>query len=319
MTSISAKQFSASLRRYFSGATLKEAALHSGMSYEGFYNRMRREGIARKSHSVTHTRLSVNGAAFSSTTDAAAYWVGFLMADGAVLRSAGHSPSVRIALAARDVQHLYRFRSFLGSTHHVSFYVNRSQYGSTRMCYFQVHSAPLAADLARFGVVPNKSLTARVRLLGGNRDFWRGVVDGDGWISFSKVGHPSLGLCGSVPLVRQFITFLRRHGIHATLQKRGRICQTSVVCSQAVRAIRLLYKDAVVALPRKAKRALRASSWCRNYAHKLTAATARGIRTDVARGMHTRVAAAKYSVSKGTIYHVTHGLSWQTEWPQKVA
>lgn len=42
-----------------------------------------------------------------------------------------------------------------------------------------------------------------------DRDFWRGVIDGDGCLAFSTDGYPLLSLVGSEELMTQFRDFVR--------------------------------------------------------------------------------------------------------------
>ena len=48
-------------------------------------------------------------------------------------------------------------------------------------------SKKIADILAMFGVIPKKSLVAKVIGLEGNRHFWCGVLDRDGWLETEMV------------------------------------------------------------------------------------------------------------------------------------
>ena len=60
--------------------------------------------------SLCQRTCQLNEQAFSKLTPEAAYWVGFLMADGSIV-----GRSVGIALALKDAGHLELFRAFMGS------------------------------------------------------------------------------------------------------------------------------------------------------------------------------------------------------------
>jgi intein-encoded DNA endonuclease-like protein len=57
--------------------------------------------------------------AFDELTPDAAYWIGFLFADGSVT-GRGKSARVQARLSERDREHLVKLRRFLGSTHTIT-------------------------------------------------------------------------------------------------------------------------------------------------------------------------------------------------------
>ncbi len=122
-------------------------------------------------------------------------------------------------------------------------------------------SAQIARDLARYGVTPRKTFTAKVALLETNRHFWRGAVDGDGWVGISRRSSgnrknrddPRICLCGSHDMLEQWSAFVC--GITAckgsVVRAGASIWQCGAQGRHAVRVINALYSDCHVALPRK--------------------------------------------------------------------
>jgi NUMOD3 motif len=59
---------------------------------------------------------TLNESVFDNPNEEANYWIGFLMADGNVYIDNG-LPNIRLALAEKDVEHLEKYRKFMGSSH----------------------------------------------------------------------------------------------------------------------------------------------------------------------------------------------------------
>jgi hypothetical protein len=64
-----------------------------------------------------------------------------------------------------------------------------------------------------------------------------------------------LGICGGRALLKQFLTFLRKHGIglNTNVRAQGKIYRFDLTCGTALKAIRLLYEHVApeVVLERK--------------------------------------------------------------------
>jgi len=191
-------------------------------------------------------------------TEHKAYWVGYMMADGCVTNYGirRHLKKVVLTVSDKDGEHLLKFKSFLKSQHKLVKLSDTGRYPSKYACRFlAIGSNELAASLERYGVVPQKSLTARVRVLEYNRHFWRGCIDGDGWVSMPG-GKATIGLCGSQNIVEQFGTFVTAttgappHRIR--YQGRSTKCfRITYTGKRAVIIIKLLYGDCQIALSRK--------------------------------------------------------------------
>ena len=136
-----------------------------------------------------------------------AYWVGFLMADGCIPQTL---KSIQLGLDVESRPHLEKFQTFLGSNFKIRDTITRlkgrdEDYPANVV---SVYSKKIVDDLKRYGVVPNKSFRAGVKVLENNPHFWRGVIDGDG--SISKNNMLEFG-CSSLELVTQFRDFVVNH------------------------------------------------------------------------------------------------------------
>jgi hypothetical protein len=113
------------------------------------------------------------------------------------------------------------------------------------------------------------------------RHFWRGVVDGDGWLTWAKSGKRRqliLGITGDQPLVEAFQAFCQQHvPTRATIQPNGNKVVKFVVTDWfAYRIAEILYDDGHTALSRKqrvffrAKKILAGKEWpVRNWLARL--------------------------------------------------
>mgnify|MGYP001492305314 CR=1 FL=1 len=181
------------------------------------------------------------------------YWIGFLMADGAIVSRSG-SRSVALCLQERDVEILESFRLFVKSTapikvdkhHRVNFVIS-----SNRMC----------ASLSKYGIVERKTGKEQIANIPPEyiKDFIRGYFDGDGCISFNGK-HISVRFCCNS---KEFIQEIDKHiekncGISTTKiwSPEGKGCHyTHYGRDEGVKRIfHYLYDGASVYLKRKFRR-----------------------------------------------------------------
>jgi hypothetical protein len=236
------------IRRYRGGESGPALAKAFGVVKTTIFNVLRAQAAPRRPPTDNKRRHALNDVAFAEVTQESAYWAGFLMADGGVVDGA-----VVLALAERDRSHVDAFRYFLGSTHPV-LPTGTAKHPAARL---SVSSTRLVSDLARFGVVPRKTHTATVALLEHDWHFWRGVVDGDGWLGLMRGRHPSLHLHGSALLLEQFAAFVRRScpGAKVVVKPHKTVFRVVLSGMQAATVIDVLYQSAPIALPRKAEKA----------------------------------------------------------------
>lgn len=109
-------------------------------------------------------------------TEEKAYWLGFITADGCIVRRGG----LAINLATADAGHLEKLNASLSSDYPVR--LAPSSKSLSGMARWQADSMPMVSALSALGVTPRKSATA-VPWSGPTdlmRHYWRGMIDGDG-------------------------------------------------------------------------------------------------------------------------------------------
>jgi len=259
----------------------------------------------------------MNDDAFSALTPESSYWIGFLMADGSV----DGKSKMTVSLQLSDADHLEKLKAFLKASYPVRFDSGRNS------CTLAVHSKKIVRDLESFGIVPRKSykdIKAHVDLA-NNRDFWRGLVDGDGSVLLNSYGKPLNSLVGCRSIVDAFAVFSRQYCLpdegKGSIVARGSIWSYAVTGKSAIEVIKQLYYNSVVALDRKKAAAEEILSRPVDFYKKLrprgeddhnaklTWENVREIRA--ARGVVTQVdLAKKFEVSKGVIGAVQLGKTW---------
>lgn len=199
--------------------------------------------------------------AFDEITEASAYWVGFLMADGWIDRR-GY---IGLRLATCDRGHIEKFKVFLSSGHAIMDIPVRGGPGSRNVgngtCQLFVGSKRMCRVLADYGVVPAKTKTAvPAKILVSNRDFWRGLVDGDGCLTVAAPRGRgqcefTLQLAGTRKVCEAFAIFAEKTvSARVGVYKTGTDGMVMASCAGRIQALRLagaLYGNATLYLERK--------------------------------------------------------------------
>jgi len=227
---------------------------------------LQQSGTPIRSRSECKRVYELDETAFDHPGPEATYWAGFLLADGSVYVKRRGSPLLQLSIAEEDRQHVEAFRLFLKSTHPINTIPATRKWIRGRSCQcqakaeLQIPSRRLVVALARYGVVSQKSQSATPVGVAFNRDFWRGVVDGDGCLGFfSRLPRPLpyIHLCGSEQTVLQFRQAVQRltPSCKASVYKTGRLFEFKCTGAAAVATVRWLYADSFISLARKASKA----------------------------------------------------------------
>lgn len=244
---------------YAAGRGCSTIAKSFGVGAGTVWRTLKRHGIAARTQSEGQTRHTLRHDALDRLTPDAAYWCGFLFADGCVSQRPGRAPEVSLMLSAVDREHVEKLRTFLGSSHAITESPARpaGAYLCKAACRLSVSSAQLASRLRGLGRYEGEIDDQ----LKDSRDFWRGVVDGDGHLGVHG-GHAEVGLAGSRRLLTAYAEFMtaakvRADGAPLTFWPHKGSFSVTSSWGTAERIASLLYADAGTALDRKAAVAAR--------------------------------------------------------------
>jgi hypothetical protein len=269
------------LRRYQAGEGATLLAREMGVSKKTVYNMLVRAGIGTRPvydrtgttyttpesilAGVTPTgrgrgtgktkQKDVNENAFAELTPEAAYWVGYLMCDGHILRPMARTNlKLMLRQSEKNVKHLESFKSFIQSKHKITHGTHLDPAGVLQEhCVIALVCMKLCQDLIAYGIDGLKPTRyARDPRLLNNRHFWRGCVDADGCVQL----HTEIYLSGHQPLLDQYEQYV----LYFTGEKPRRNGQPGCFVSlSSARASRILAKELYQGdkpvLPEKQRRA----------------------------------------------------------------
>ena len=240
---------------YTAGDGLDTVAQREGCSVTRVSSVLKRAGVAARPAGKPRT-YTHDPTYFDAITDEArAYWLGFLLADGCVT----NGNRLQLLLGVVDRAHVDAFREALRSTHPI---VERATVGGYKpgavIVHYSLRCSHLAAALARWGVTPRKSHTAVPPVLPPElaRHFWRGMVDGDGYISTSG-RLTTVGLTGNAVVCEAFrvwVVGVCETRASVTRNNSGRkfaVGGTTGPNTTVTTLLRALYAGSTVYLPRK--------------------------------------------------------------------
>ena len=155
-----------------------------------------------------------NHKAFDDKDSSFMYWAGFIAADGCIVSK---DKRIEIGLHPKDADHLRVFSFIVHDSDRVR--VNENY------CCVSVHSERIRTLFAGVNITPRKSLTFDPHdSCVDSTDFWRGMVDGDGSLSWKILRkEKKLYLCGSLQTCIKFIEFAKRNNINGYLKNDGNI------------------------------------------------------------------------------------------------
>jgi hypothetical protein len=261
---------------YEAGMSAEDAGRKHGIATRTVLQWVQRSG-GRTRRNGAHTKHSFKTApergdlqdSFFSTidTEEKAYWLGFFAADGYVSKE-----QVSLKLAAVDEDHVRAFAAAALPRAGVrrSTYTNRKSGVTTHAVVASALAPRMVDDLRACGVAARK--TDFLKPWDGPPEllphYFRGLVDGDGWLVTGK--NAELGLCGPRAVMQALAEFVRdTYGYVMSVRPKGSIWTARVKSRGATVVAHFLYADAKVFLPRKRKTALELAavqypqkSWC---------------------------------------------------------
>lgn len=186
------------------------------------------------------------------TNPEALYFIGLLYTDGHISEK-NNQNCIEIKLHSDDLELLEKFKSFLKCNYNITKTKNEESY---RLRFFSKRIITVLKDL---GFTSNKtSFLIPDERLKHSRDFWRGCVDGDGCLHFSKKSvnpYWIINLLGTVETCQGFIDFVSENNIfhkRNTNKSDGKNLYVAAFSGQiGYKVTNLLYENATIYMERK--------------------------------------------------------------------
>lgn len=201
-------------------------------------------------------------------TEEKAYWLGFIYADGYISSLKGknkHNYQFELSLKADDVDHLYKFNTFMKHIKNNVSIGNVTCNGKIcKRCRWGVRNKHLWETLNSYGCTPKKSLTLKFpdkNIFKSEdliRHFIRGYFDGDGCISYADKEHTKIGV--SILGTKDFLTECNKYLNNFYIVRKEKRNNVYIIrCSgnkksKAFTIINYLYYNANIYLNRKFER-----------------------------------------------------------------
>lgn len=237
--------------RYKAGETIAQIAADFGCSDWTIKHRLRRQGVSLRRRGPART-YPLNEEFFDNiNTEAQAYWLGFILADGRTSQTGAGNWVTRVDLGVEDVAHLSRLLQAVGSNAPVkSGHEGESAY--IDLCSVKLCKALVALECGPFKTGNHGTPFIPPILL---RHFYRGYSDGDGSIYPIPQLHAwRYDAIGAPKFIEQFQQWLMpRAAVKQTklIQRPPVTTMRYTGGSQIERICRVLYRDATIYLPRK--------------------------------------------------------------------
>jgi len=201
------------IERYEGGESARKICIDLPFSEDIAFKVLRDFGVAIKTRKENRFSMgcTINEQAFSDIDEPeCAYFFGWLLTDGN-LRKTKYGYSVSLSLNAKDIAVVESLAKYVANGNKVSVRerLDKRTNKVYSTCSFNFADSRLLDKLMQLGLEERKS-TKEVcpDVFLENRDFWRGVLEGDGYLS--KLGTcTKMQICGSETLCKQWYSYCR--------------------------------------------------------------------------------------------------------------
>jgi len=150
---------------------------------------------------------------FNKSSPQRNYTVGLIASDGTVERNGNR---MTLTLKEEDSEILYKLNSYISDSNLVS--KKNIKCAGQQQYKLRISNKSIIKQLGSLGIHPNKSRSFCVPdFLKDDCDFWRGMIDGDGFISFND-DKLSMGICGTLDVCDKFLEFCKNYSTSTSVK-----------------------------------------------------------------------------------------------------
>lgn len=229
---------------------------HYNCSFQVIKRLLKAQNVFDESRKIR--KYLIDEYAFSGKiNDEKAYWLGFITADGCLKEYTKIDKRIIIKLQTQDNNHLSKFYKFVKSNKKVYFNKNNTD------CTAYVSSSIMFEDILSYGISPNKTYITKIpkQIIDSiyEKDFWRGMIDGDGCIWENKYSA-GISLAGTKDICDSFLAFINKSGFNTsvkTLKVKNDNNYTITFSSRnTIKLLEILYKNSNIFLDRKFEKSI---------------------------------------------------------------
>lgn len=199
-----------------------------------------------------NNKFHYNESFFTKSTPERNYVLGLLGADGNIEKN-----KINLCLKAEDKDVLFEINKHISDQVLVKRKNVKHKYPQYLL---RISSKAIVKILDEIGIRPNKSRNFCVPPdLKNDRDFWRGMIDGDGYVSITNGNKLVIGLCGTIDVCEHFLEFCRSYtntNVNIYLEPsstNSNFARCRINCSHALTIGHILYDDSTLKIDRKYK------------------------------------------------------------------
>lgn len=195
---------------------------------------------------------------FDELNEESLYWIGLLYADGHIRKDKEFS--IELTLHSQDYNHLEKYKTFLHTNREIKKIKNQEAFR------LRINSERIHKRLQELEFKHDKSYTAKPHeSLKNNKDFWRGVIDGDGGVyKYERIEQ--VFLCGTLETIFDFIMFCSKNceikDKYPSKSDGKNHYQVHYYGQDAKKIVKILYKDSKTYLDRKYQKYLEIINPC---------------------------------------------------------
>lgn len=204
------------------------------------------------------------------------YFIGFAQCDGSLYKSKNSNKGrFSIELKEEDSELLYEFKNMIPYNSSIRFRTRDTNFkNGAKSCIFSVCDIEFRNKINKIGIPYGKKSDIVYKPEDViDCDYFRGIIDADGSLGFTKVGFPFLSFCTkSEKLAYDFLEFLNKITNKEKIlnrNKRDNIFNITIYKEDAVNIIEYLYYDGSINLNRKYELAKDIIKWKRPSDMKL--------------------------------------------------
>lgn len=252
---MSIEQYNIAKQMYLQNKSLRKISEELNINRKLLSKKLKEDNIIIRDKNKNQTIKSKSKYSFNENifenidTEAKAYWLGFLYADGYVNSEKG----IELTLKSEDLCHIEAFKDFIKSNHVIEY---RDKVNAYRL---NIYSVKMANDLIKLGCLQNKSLiltfpTEQQVPKKYISHFMRGYFDGDGCVSYGQ-GQLRFSVLGCKDFLLKYESIILDVLERKEPNKWGQDGQAFNIRysgnKQVSKIFNFLYKDANIYLKRK--------------------------------------------------------------------